>query len=279
MRPARFLRFACLCGALLGAGAGRADEPAPQAAEAAPASVSRDDEAAPAKGAGWNGNVEVKRYATDRGTADETTQTSLRLEAYLPTFVDLIRVDIPFPDAETDFWGSPFDPRLGDVKVRVRSRAFPLAGTPVTTFVETTFPTANPESLGSGKYQLSAGLRTYGRLFPHGATVLEKRLSFSAQVQQVVSVAGDPDRKEIDNTKLDFGLFYAATRRTTLKLGFKPTIDWVQDGKTGAVLEVEARYRTPKGFMAWLKGGGRLWGEGVPGTYDARVEIGVGQRF
>ncbi len=149
----------------------------------------------------------------------------------------------------------------------------------MTSFLEATFPTADPSDLGSGKYQLSGGLRYYGRLFPRGTTPFEKRLSDSVQVQQVVSVAGDPERKEINNTRLDLGLFYAASRRTTLKVAFKPTIDWVQDGKTGAVAKAEARYRTPKGFMTWLKAGGRLWGEGVPGTYAARVEIGVGQRF
>ncbi len=279
MHPVRPRLRAPFLALLLLAGRGLGEESAPATGETAPPAASRDDEAAPAKGSDWIGNVELKRYATDRGTPEETTQTSLRLDAYLKGFVNLIRVDLPFPDAETDFGGSPFDPRLGDIKVRVRTRAFPLAGLPVTSFLEATFPTADPSDLGSGKYQLSGGLRYYGRLLPHGTTAMEKRLSFSSQVQQVVSVAGDPERKDINNTKLDFGLYYAATRRTTLKLGFKPTIDWVQGGKTGAVLEVEARYRTPRGFMAWLKGGGRLWGEGVPGTYGARVEIGVGQRF
>ena len=92
------------------------------------------------------------------------------------------------PDEETDFAGDPSNPRLGDVKVRVGFRAVSVRGRPLASFFELTLPTASPESLGSGKYQLSVGLRTRLPLaWREGAS----GQFFSAQIQQVASIAGN----------------------------------------------------------------------------------------
>ncbi len=104
------------------------------------------------------GKIELKRQATNRGTPEETTKTQLKTDAYLDGFVSLLRLEVPFPDEKTDFEGDPFNPRLGDIKVRTGFRPFHIDEIPVSTFLEVTFPTADPESLGSGKYQLTAGI-------------------------------------------------------------------------------------------------------------------------
>jgi len=45
------------------------------------------------------------------------------------------------------------------------------------------------------------------------------------------------------------------------------------------VAELEGGWNINRHWAAWLMGGGRLWGEGVPSTYDRRVGIGVACLF
>ena len=103
---------------------------------------------------------EIKREATHRGTPDETTKTQVKIGALFDGNVSLLRLEVPFPDEPPGFEGKPFNPHLGDIKVRVGFRPVPLEGIPFGPSLEVTFPTANPEDLGKGKYQISPGIRT-----------------------------------------------------------------------------------------------------------------------
>jgi hypothetical protein len=155
--------------------------------------------------------------------------------------VSLLRVELPFPDQKSTFAGSPFDPEFGGAKIRVGFRAFEVASRPITSFVEITFPTADPDLQGTGRYQLSGGLRTMW-LLARGAGWLGSPLhSFSVQVQQVVAFAGDTTRKDIDQTKF----------------------------------ELEWRDTWAPGHYAKRL----LWGKGVPGTYEGGVEIKLIRRY
>src|SRR5215831_7783084 len=60
-------------------------------------------------------HVELKQKITDRGTAEESTRTTLRLEATPDQVLSLIRVDIPFIEQKN---GEPMSPHLGDVLLR-----------------------------------------------------------------------------------------------------------------------------------------------------------------
>ena len=225
------------------------------------------------------GLVELKRQATARGTPEETTKTNLKLD-WFPSqgMASLLRVELPFPDAKTTFAGSAFDPDFGDAKVRVGFRAFEVSGRPVTSFVEVTFPTANPESQGTGKYQASGGLKTAWP-FDRGPQWLgAPRQSFSIQAQQVVSFAGDPARNDINQTKFEIewrdtwgpGHFAKATA--------KPVIDWV-GRQTGAVLDLEGGWWIDPRWTLALLAGGLLWGKGVPSTYEGRLEVKLIHRY
>jgi len=221
--------------------------------------------------------IELKRQNTDRDTPGESTRTTLRMEALPEGPVALWRLDLPFPDEKTGFSGSPFEPRLGDIKVRARLRPVDVGGLPVSFFSEVTLPTADPDSLGQGKYQVMAGMETF---HPLGSiSTDDHRLSFSPQVQQVVSVAGDADRKDINYTKLEFALRDSWRKDYSLKLTAKPVIDWEQDGRTGAVAEVEGGVSFRHGWRVLLMLGWRLWGESVPSTYGTRVELTAGRTF
>jgi hypothetical protein len=224
--------------------------------------------------------LEFKRQNTARGTPDESTKSVIKIERLLDGAVTLLRLELPFPDERTDFTGSPFDPRLGDIKTRVGFRAVEAGRYAFPSFIEFTFPTAGPQSLGSGHYQLAAGVRMLAPLklpFDDSASH-QSRLEF--ELEQVNSFAGDADRKDINHTKLEFVLSDVWRRQYTGKLKLKPVVDWINDGETGAVCEVEGGMYFARGWRTWLMLGHRVWGpEDVASTYSTRMEIGIARTF
>lgn len=250
----------------------------------AAAGAARGEEAAvatnlPEAGARTNWLVEFKRQATARGTPEETTKSQVKFDFFPDGPVSLLRLELPFPDEDTDFEGSPFSPRPGDVKVRVGMRPVPVGSLPVASFVELTFPTADPESLGSGKYQLSVGGRSAFLVVEGGEEPRAHRHSFSFQAQQVVSFGGDAARKDVNQTKFELEWRLEWLRGYYGKATAKPVVDWVQDGKTGAVLELEGGRAINREWTVALMAGGLLWGKGTPGTYETRVELKASRRF
>ncbi|HEX4763912.1 MAG TPA: hypothetical protein VFU92_06230 [Usitatibacter sp.] len=223
---------------------------------------------------------ELKRQNTGRGTESESTRTTLRLE-YFPEagFFSHFRLDVPLPDARTDFSGDPLDPRLGDIKVRASARRIAAGDGSLLPYVELTFPTADPAELGSGKYQL--GLNLSGSVpwqdppFAPGA----HRIVVGGVLGQVVSFAGDAARNDINYTKTELWLRDSWGEGHVAKVTLKPNIDWVQDGKTGAVIEVEGSTGIGGGWRVTLMGGHLAWGSGVQGTYGKRIELTLSTSF
>jgi hypothetical protein len=227
------------------------------------------------------GRFELKRENTERGTPEESTKTTLRLEKFLEGPIAVLRLDLPFPDEKTDFAGDPFNPRRGDIKLRARFRPWQAGGCTFSSFVEATFPTADPEDLGSGKYQLSAAVRMIVPLtVPLFAEPKAHKSQFESEIQQVNSVAGDPDRKDINYTKFELTLYDVWRGTFTTKLKLKPTVDWMQNGKSGAVGEIEVGRFFARDWRAWIMLGHRLWGpEEIKGTYETRLELGITRTF
>jgi hypothetical protein len=243
------------------------------------AGMARAGELSPDAKAPIRFRLEVKREATNRGSPDESSKTQVKLDAMLDGIVSLLRLEMPFPDGTTSFEGDPFSPRLGDVKARIGFRHPPLGGVPVSSFVEATFPTADPGDLGSGKYQISGGIRpTFSIPLPKALEELH-RLTFGPLVKQVVSVAGEEDRKSINYTKLELDLKDTWRKAYWAKLTLKPVVDWQQGGRTGAVGELEVGWEINRHWSIWLMLGTRLWGEKVPSTYDQRVGINGAVQF
>jgi hypothetical protein len=222
---------------------------------------------------------ELKREATDRGTPDETTNSSVKADVFFYGVVSLLRLEIPFPDEKTDFEGNFFDPRLGDIKTRVGFRAIRLPGMKVSSFVELTWPTASPSSLGNGKYQASIGIEAAMRLSKPDSIVQTHKFTFDLLIQQVASYAGDPERKGINYTKFEFNLTDTWKKLIWFKLSGKPVIDWEKKANTGSVAEIEIGWIISHHFRLWLLGGKKLWGEGIPGTYDKRLSLAVAYQF
>ena len=163
---------------------------------------------------------------------------------------------------------------------RLRFRPLQAPANSVPTFVEATFPTAHPDSLGSGKYQLSAGIRV---LAPVKVPLLDPSRHTSgleAEVQQVNSIGGDPSRRDIAYTKFELTAYSVWRDTYTTKLKLKPAVDWEADGGTGAVAEVEGGLFFARDWRAWIMFGRRVWGpSGIASTYDTRVELGAARTF
>jgi len=232
-----------------------------------------DDDLIPGATARQRWRLELKRQSTARGTPSESTKTSLKIEALPDGPVRLLRLEVPFPDDKTSFSGDPFNPRLGDIKTRLGLKAVRVLGIPLASFLELTFPTADPETLGSGKYQVTVGVETSRPLRSVDTGSSVHQWSLATLVQQVVSVAGNPNAKDIDYTKFELGVGDVWRQDHSVKLTVKPVIDWVQDGKTGAVAELEGGMNLSRDWRISLMLGGQLWGAGVPSTYSKRVEL------
>ncbi len=154
--------------------------------------------------------------------------------------VSLLRLEVLFPDDKTSFEGDPFSPRLGDINVRVGFRPVGLGDIPLGSFLEVTFPTAKPEELGTGKYQVSPGIWaslpiSFGERLPES-----HKITFEPLVQQVVSLSGDENRQNINCTKFELALKDTWRKKYFLNLTGKPIVDWEQGAKIGAVMELEA---------------------------------------
>ena len=238
------------------------------------AAAAADDPVPPKEG--WHGRFQVRRENVERGTSEETTRTYVRSDNFV--WDGMLSFQVAFPDADTDFSGSPFNPRLGDSKARFRFAPFPVGRFAISYFLEATFPTADPEELGSGKYQASAGVSATTRITAPETLKALHVLRFTSQLQQVNSVAGNADRQDINYTKLDLSLRDTWTVHW-LKGAINTRVDWEQHGKTGAVGELEYGRRLDPNWSLWLMLGHLLWGEGVRATYGTKVQLGVDYWF
>jgi len=233
----------------------------------------------------WRGGAQLKRDWTSRGTPQESTKTQVEVNTFIDGPVSLIRVTVPFPDEDTDFGGSPFDPQLGDIKVRAGFRALKSGKVSFPSYVELSFPTADPESLGSGKYEITAGIKM---LAPFAASFMpaSHATRFEVDLSQTNSFAGDPDRNDVNVTKLELVAADLWRERYTLKVSYKPSWDHVKR-EEGAVAEIQVGFyfgekqgRTHRAWRAWLMGGSRVSGPaGVSGTYNTRLELGLARTF
>jgi len=240
------------------------------------AAIADSDSADAAK----EGRFEFKRQNTGRGTPSETTQTTLRIERYFDGPVTMFRLDLPFPDNKTDFGGSPFDPRPGDFKTRFRFKPFRSDALSFTPFVEFTFPTANPESLGKGKYQTSEGVRIVAPAHLSFLDASSHKPSLEIELQQINSFAGDPAFKDVNNTKVEIALYDLFRQKYTFKAKLKTYADWAENGNTGAVAEVEGGSYFARDWRAWLMLGCRAWGpSNIANTYQKRVELNLAYTY
>lgn len=222
-------------------------------------------------------DAELRRQWTDRATSEASSRTTLRLEVAPQEFLSLIRLDIPFVDEQN---GDPLTPHLGDIKNKLVSSHIPLDDVKLDGVFETTFPSAQPESLGQGKYQLGPGFEFILPIWgsSRGDMPSPWIVSFKPWLEQNFSVAGSPDFKNINYTKLELELSAKWKKKLTIKLTPKPVYNWEKDN-SGAVIELETDWNFTRRWYADLVLGHGLWGVGTPTTYNSMVLIALGFNF
>jgi hypothetical protein len=234
-----------------------------------PPAVTRASEFLP-----WH--VELKRQWTNRGTPQENSKTTLRLEATPREYLSLVRVDIPFIDEKN---GDPLTPHLGDIVLKLESAPWGLGVTDWQVLLETTFPSAQPESLGTGKYELTPGTEIWVPIWSssnsNGPPVWQTGVK--PLVEQFVSVAGDPSRGDINYTQIEFPLLGSWNRKVSLNPKFM--INYVGGVTSGAVFEFEPHWNISRRWELDVTLGHLLWGQGTPGTYQKKVEFSVRFNF
>lgn len=245
----------------------------PLNAQGQSAGESGNEDTAPSS-AGWRGRIELKREDANRATPEEATKTFLRVDTYLRS--GTLSFQLPFPDDMNAEGSGRYNPKLGDFKSRFRFAPFPAGAFTMSFFLEATFPTADPGNLGTGKYQVSEGW-TSTLPFHHRWSVIHQ-CTGTAQVQQVNSVGGDPERTDINYTKLDLSA-KDAWEVHWVKAAVNLRADWIQDGRTGAVGELEYGYVIHPAWKVWVMAGGLLWGEGVKGTYGKKIALSLSRTF
>ena len=223
-------------------------------------------------------HLELKRQWTNRGTPQENSKTTLRLEATPREYLSLVRVDIPFVDEKN---GDPLTPHLGDIVFKLETVPWDLGVTKWQALLETTFPSAQPESLGTGKYQLTPGTEIWVPIWSSVVTIGPPvwQTGVKPLVEQFVSVAGDPSRADIDYTQMEFPLEGSWNWKVSLKLNPKFMVNYVGGVSSGAVFEFEPRWYINRRWELDLTLGHLLWGAGTPGTYQKKVEFSVWFNF
>lgn len=219
----------------------------------------------------WNGLIEAKREYTDKGQPPEKTQSSLKVDWYPRGRISLLRLQIPFPDenqedaAVFDF----FHPRLGDLKARLGFRSFPVFEHPLATFVEFTFPTANPASIGQEKYQVMAGVRlALGRITGRG-------LRFDLQITQTASVAGDPSAKDINKTNGELTAKKTWRDNTYVTVKLRAVTDWEKSAYTGGAVEFKGSLNINPRWSIWVQYGHGAWNQDATGMYQSKIGFGL----
>lgn len=177
------------------------------------------------------------------------------------------RIDVPYLWSDPDQPGVPNQQGLSDIVLRVNYRALRGPGYAVVIAPELVLNTASEPRLGTGKTLFSPVVFASIEL-PQVKSVL---FPF---VQQTWSIAGDPDRNDINFTLLRAGV---ATRWPNRYYTFvEPSlyIDWERGGNTGFTLELEVGRLLNNNLSVWARPGVGVWSNNLPNIYNWNFEVG-----
>ncbi|MEM9063586.1 MAG: hypothetical protein AAGD13_24265 [Pseudomonadota bacterium] len=194
------------------------------------------------------------------------------LEARTPVYDNKvqIRMRVPFKGIDISQGGFNLsESGLGDINARLLTVPYLdlKSGTAIAVGLEFFFPTATDDALGDGKFSL--GPQIFGVKFnPFGI----KGSLVAPAVQQVVSIVGDDDRRDVNRTQLDlFILKQSDDKKSYVLLDPQYVIDWDNQTEFGLV-EAEAGYVLDSGVSFYGRPG---VGFGGDSAIDFNLEFGV----
>jgi hypothetical protein len=178
-----------------------------------------------------------------------------------------VRIDVPYLWNDATPQGVPSQQGLSDVTLRLNYRALRGPGYAVVLGPEFVLDTAADPRLGTGKTLFSPVA------FASIDMPAYKSVLFPF-VQQTWSIAGDPDRNDINVTLLRLGV---ASRWPDRYYSFvEPSlyIDWERNGNTGFTLEVEVGRLVNNRLSLWARPGVGVWNNNLPQIYNWNFEVG-----
>jgi|GEM_PF-1201274 hypothetical protein len=174
---------------------------------------------------------------------------------------------LELPIVHASGFPSPIDNQvgLGDIFVRARNvwsfeRSSFIAG------AELGLMTADDDLLGSGKWQLNPTLA-----YVH---YLSSEYLLAVAGKQRLSIAGDDDRADINQTELRLIGIYINPKGWWLQADYQPKINWERDGQVSHLLEFEAGTMLSRSIGVSIRPG-----VGIGPHSDRDWSIGVGLRF
>ena len=177
--------------------------------------------------------------------------------------VGKVKFQITLPLDATDLLGTT-EAGFGDagLKASYLPKLTPKFG--LVLFLDTFYPTATKDVLGSGKYIASPGA-TFAFFFQHGKVI------FAPSVQQKFSYAGDSDRQSVNQSLVDFYLVWRPTMNSWITFDPQFVYDH-EDGKFFNQTEIEIGRLMFGGVSTYLRPG---VGIGRDRPFDWNVEFGL----
>ncbi len=180
------------------------------------------------------------------------------------------RVRVPYKAIDTSVNRVGIDESdLGDINARVLAVPYlnMKNGTALAVGLEAFFPTAGEDILGEGKFSLGPQMFAV-KFLPFGI----KGSLISPAVQQVISIAGDDDRADVNRTQFDlFLLKQSDDKKKYVLVDPQYIINWDNDTEFGLV-EAEAGYVFESGVSFYARPG---FGFGGDKPYDYNFEFGI----
>lgn len=185
----------------------------------------------------------------------------------------LLRTDIPFlRGSDPNRPGVSSESGLGDLAVVAGWRAYNTPEYALFIGAVSTFPTADENTLGLGKYSVGPLIAT-ARFLPRWESFL------FGVFQHQVSVGGDPARADVELTRAAAQINTIwAERWWTLVQGVWQ-VDWERSAKSSMTLEFEVGRNVVGRLGLFVRPGVGVWGQDVIGAYDWNIEVGIRRTF
>ena len=185
----------------------------------------------------------------------------------------LLRTDIPFlRGSDSNRPGVSSESGQGDLAVVAGWRAY---NTPEYAFfigAVSTFPTADENTLGFGKYTVGPFIAT-GRFLPRWESFL------FGVFQHQVSVGGDPARADVELTRAVAAINTIWAERWWTLVQGAWQVDWERRAKSSMTLEFEVGRNVVGSLGMFVRPGVGVWGQDGIGAYDWNIEVGIRRTF
>ncbi len=217
--------------------------------------------------------IQLRYEHRDRRTSAILDRAILRLDRPLLDGQLYFRVDVPYVQFDPNMSGETTSRGLGDVYVRTGVRLLDRPKFSLFAGINAIFPTGDHEDdLGKGKYQV-------GPVVSASVPIPALNIVLSPLVEDFQSVGGDPSTRDVNFTRFSLKMDMPRLEQWWAYIEPRWIVDWARSNKTALNLEFEVGRKLGEHYRVWVGPGVGLWGDGVTGSYDWQLEVGVRYMF